>query len=74
MAVVIRAATVLLAFSAWMLRSLCQFSAASQVFGDIGNVLATALSRTKFQEELRETAAQLKAIVETAVDGIITIK
>ena len=40
---------------------------------DIGNVLATAVSRTQFEQELRETAARLKGIVETAVDGIITI-
>ena len=39
----------------------------------IGNVVATAISRLQFEHELRNTAARLKAIVETAVDGIITI-
>jgi PAS domain S-box-containing protein len=39
----------------------------------IGNVLATAASRLKFESELRDTAARLRGIVDTAVDGIITI-
>ncbi len=39
----------------------------------IGNILATAISRLQFESELRDTAARLRAIVETAVDGIITI-
>ena len=39
----------------------------------IGTVLATAISRLQFEHELRDTAARLRGIVETAVDGIITI-
>ena len=39
----------------------------------IGNVLATAISRTQFENEFRDTAARLEGIVDTAVDGIITI-
>lgn len=39
----------------------------------IGSILATAISRIQFEHELRDTAARLKGIVETAVDGIITI-
>jgi PAS domain S-box-containing protein len=39
----------------------------------IGNVLATAISRIQFENELRDTTARLKGIVDTAVDGIITI-
>ena len=39
----------------------------------IGNILATAISRIQFEGELRETAGRLRGIVETAVDGIITI-
>lgn len=39
----------------------------------IGNVLATAISRVRFEHELRDTAARLRGIVDTAVDGIITI-
>lgn len=39
----------------------------------IGNVLAAAISRLTFEHELRDTAARLRGIVETAVDGIITI-
>jgi two-component system sensor kinase FixL len=39
----------------------------------IANVLATAASRLKFESELRDTAARLRGIVDTAVDGIITI-
>lgn len=39
----------------------------------ISNVLATAISRIQFEHELRDTAARLKGIVDTAVDGIITI-
>ena len=39
----------------------------------IGNVLATAISRLQFESELRDTAARLRGIVDTAVDGIITI-
>lgn len=39
----------------------------------IGNVLATAISRLQFESELRDAAARLRGIVETAVDGIITI-
>ena len=39
----------------------------------IGNVLAAAISRIQFEKEFRDTAARLKAIVDTAVDGIITI-
>ena len=39
----------------------------------IANVLATAISRIKFENESRDTAARLKGIVDTAVDGIITI-
>lgn len=39
----------------------------------IGNVLAAALSRLQFESELRDTAARLRGILETAVDGVITI-
>lgn len=39
----------------------------------IGNILATAISRIQFEHELRDTAGRLRAIVDTAVDGIITI-
>jgi PAS domain S-box-containing protein len=39
----------------------------------IGNVLATAVSRILFEQELRDTTGRLRGIVETAVDGIITI-
>ncbi len=39
----------------------------------IGNVVATAISRIQFEHELRDTAALLRGIVDTAVDGIITI-
>lgn len=39
----------------------------------IGNILATAISRIQFEGELRDTAGRLRGIVETAVDGIITI-
>ena len=39
----------------------------------IGNVLATAISRLQFEDELRDTAARLRGIIDTAVDGIITI-
>ena len=39
----------------------------------IGNVLATAISRLQFEHELRDTAARLRGIFDTAVDGIITI-
>ncbi|HJT80677.1 MAG TPA: PAS domain S-box protein, partial [Chthoniobacterales bacterium] len=39
----------------------------------ISNILATAISRIQFEHELRDTAARLKGIVDTAVDGIITI-
>ena len=39
----------------------------------IGNALAAGISRIQFEHELRDTAARLKGIVETAVDGIITI-
>lgn len=39
----------------------------------IGNVLATAVARLQFEHDLRETAGRLRGIVETAVDGIITI-
>ncbi|MGH8094931.1 MAG: PAS domain S-box protein [Chthoniobacterales bacterium] len=39
----------------------------------IGNILATAISRLQFESELRDIAARLRGIVETAVDGIITI-
>jgi two-component system, LuxR family, sensor kinase FixL len=39
----------------------------------IGNVLATAISRIQFEHESRDIAARLKDIVDTAVDGIITI-
>lgn len=40
---------------------------------DLSNILATAISRIQFEQESRETAARLRGIVETAVDGIITI-
>lgn len=39
----------------------------------IGNILATAISRIEFEGELRDMAGRLAAIVDTAVDGIITI-
>jgi two-component system sensor kinase FixL len=39
----------------------------------VGTVLATGISRLQFEHELRDTAARLRGIVETAVDGIITI-
>lgn len=39
----------------------------------IGNVFATAVSRILFEQELRDTTGRLRGIVETAVDGIITI-
>jgi two-component system, LuxR family, sensor kinase FixL len=39
----------------------------------IANILATAISRIQFEQELKETAGRLSGIVETAVDGIITI-
>ena len=39
----------------------------------IGNVAATGIARLQFEHELRDTAARLKGIVDTAVDGIITI-
>jgi PAS domain S-box-containing protein len=39
----------------------------------IGNVVATATSRLQFEHDLRDMAARLKGIVDTAVDGIITI-
>ncbi len=39
----------------------------------IGNILATAISRIQFEQELRETTSRLRGIVDTAVDGIITI-
>lgn len=39
----------------------------------IGNVLATAIARLHFEDELRDTAARLHGIVDTAIDGIITI-
>ncbi len=39
----------------------------------IGNILATAISRLQFESELRDAAARLRGVVETAVDGIITI-
>lgn len=39
----------------------------------IGNVLAAAISRLQFEGELRDTAARLRGIFETAVDGVITI-
>ncbi len=39
----------------------------------IGNVLATAISRIQFEHELRDTSGRLRGIVDTAVDGIITI-
>ncbi|MEO6970845.1 MAG: PAS domain S-box protein [Chthoniobacterales bacterium] len=39
----------------------------------IGNVLAAAISRLQFEGELRDTAARLRGILETAVDGVITI-
>jgi two-component system sensor kinase FixL len=39
----------------------------------IGTVLATAISRLQFEDKLRDTAARLSGIVDTAVDGIITI-
>ena len=39
----------------------------------IGNILATAISRIQFEHELRDISSRLKGIVDTAVDGIITI-
>ena len=39
----------------------------------IGNILATAISRIQFEHELRDMAGRLRGIVDTAVDGIITI-
>jgi two-component system sensor kinase FixL len=39
----------------------------------IANVLATAIARIQFENELREASARLKGVVDTAVDGIITI-
>ena len=39
----------------------------------IDNILATAISRLQFESELHDAAARLRGIVETAVDGIITI-
>lgn len=39
----------------------------------IGNTLATAISRIQFENDLRDTAARLRGVVDTAVDGIITI-
>jgi len=39
----------------------------------IANVLAAAISRLKFEDDLRDTGARLRGIVDTAVDGIITI-
>ncbi|MDQ2918489.1 MAG: PAS domain S-box protein [Verrucomicrobiota bacterium] len=39
----------------------------------VANILATALSRLQFEHELRDTASRLRGIVDTAVDGIITI-
>ena len=39
----------------------------------IGNILATAISRLQFEHELRDMASRLRGIVDTAVDGIITI-
>jgi two-component system, LuxR family, sensor kinase FixL len=39
----------------------------------IGNVLATAISRLQFEDKLRDTAERLRGIVDTALDGIITI-
>ena len=39
----------------------------------IGNVLAAAIARLRFEHELRDTAARLRVIVDTAVDGIMTI-
>ena len=39
----------------------------------IGNALAAAISRLQFEGELRDTAARLRGIFETAVDGVITI-
>ena len=39
----------------------------------IANILATAVPRIQFEDELRDTAARLRAVVETAADGIVTI-
>ena len=39
----------------------------------IGNILATGIARIQFEHELRDTGSRLRGIVETAVDGIITI-
>jgi PAS domain S-box-containing protein len=39
----------------------------------IASILAPAISRLKFEHALRDTAARLRGIVDTAVDGIITI-
>jgi len=39
----------------------------------IANVLAAAISRLRFEDDLRDTSARLRSIVDTAVDGIITI-
>ena len=39
----------------------------------IGNALAAAISRLQFEGELRDTAARLRGVFETAVDGVITI-
>ena len=39
----------------------------------ISNILATGISRIQFEQEMRASGARLKGVVETAVDGIITI-
>ncbi|MEO5718249.1 MAG: PAS domain S-box protein [Chthoniobacterales bacterium] len=55
-------------------QSLRVFSAEEVHFLEsIGNILATAISRLQFESELLDTAARLRGIVDTAVDGIITI-
>ena len=55
-------------------RSLRVFSSEEVHFLEsIGNILATAISRLQFESELLDTAARLRGIVDTAVDGIITI-
>ena len=39
----------------------------------MSTILATAVSRVRFERELRDMAGRLRGIVEMAVDGIITI-